>query len=718
MTRDHRPARTDAAQTRRTRLLRALPPAILIAAQLCLLGPVLIFATNPGEFTASSRDLVALWVLSAAVCAAVLAGLAAIAPRRGADVGVSTLLALGLCLWLQGNLLVSDYGLLDGRSIDFSTHAARGPLELALWLGMFATALVLRRFLASHALAICSVVLAAQLSGLLWTALTSPVAWSAKAPGAPPDEIYQFAAQRNALLIVLDAFQSDVFDEIVEADRERYDRSLAGFVFFADNAGAFPTTALSIPAMLSGALYENDVPMLEFALEKLREDSLARALSRSGWETDVISVIRQFVDPGADYTFQLSLAYVSAKTASRFTAAQLLDLSLFRHAPTLLKPAVYADRQWLLQRLVPDPELRFHATTGRRFVEDFVERMEVARNRPVFKMIHLGPPHPPVVVDSGCHYVGVVKTTRETYTEQARCALSLAERILDRLRALSIYDDALIVLASDHGLGLYPTRWSPGETAIHLPGLMAQALALLAVKPPGAQGPLRTSFHPTAIGDIPATVVHLLGLPGDFPGRSAFAPEAGTPRRRTYSTYRWRHEDWRARHLSALHRYGIDGPVLEGNSWRHLETVFAPGLTLEADRIDLGTPEARRHLGPTWGADERDPDTGTRFVRARGARSSVFLSLPPKRPIELVASLCSPYHRQSVSVLLDGVELGRWNLEPSAEFRDHVVQIPAVPERPPISELQFRFARRGLGGRNAGGRPLTVRFARLTLEGS
>ncbi len=46
------------------------------------------------------------------------------------------LVALGVTVWAQGNLMVGDYGVLNGQDIDWSGHDWRNRYELALWLGV------------------------------------------------------------------------------------------------------------------------------------------------------------------------------------------------------------------------------------------------------------------------------------------------------------------------------------------------------------------------------------------------------------------------------------------------------------------------------------------------------------------------------------------------------------------------------------------------------
>ncbi|NIO41950.1 MAG: hypothetical protein GTO41_18345, partial [Burkholderiales bacterium] len=59
----------------------------------------------------------------------------------------AVLAGLAVLVWLQGNILVWDYGVLDGRNIDWISGAWRGVLDIAIWCLVLGVALaVYERF--------------------------------------------------------------------------------------------------------------------------------------------------------------------------------------------------------------------------------------------------------------------------------------------------------------------------------------------------------------------------------------------------------------------------------------------------------------------------------------------------------------------------------------------------------------------------------------------
>ena len=93
----------------------------------------------------------------------------------------------------------------------------------------------------------------------------------------PSEAMFEVSRKQNAFHIVLDGFHSDVFSEILEAERPVMDREFSGFVFFEDHAGAFPTTMVSLPAMLTGTAYRQEQPLQKYIRDHFKNGSIFSA---------------------------------------------------------------------------------------------------------------------------------------------------------------------------------------------------------------------------------------------------------------------------------------------------------------------------------------------------------------------------------------------------------------------------------------------------------
>ena len=583
----------------RRRLWTATLPALLGPSQVLLFGPWTVYATNRAEFLAPFWILGVRWILLLAILGGLLAAVGLLLPPRAFRRYVAGLGAAGLLLWMQGNLLVADYGLLDGSGLDLAAHTWRVPLDVGLWVGVLAVALIFAVAVSRVAPTASALLLALQAAVLILPPLAPAEASPTPSDAAerwrvPPPEIFELSTDRNLIHIVLDTYPSNLFAAILDAERPAFDRGWSGFTFFRDHLGAFTGTRPSMPAMLTGIAWRNDVPIGSFVQ---RHPTVFHELGKQGYRLRLLAHgSRDFPSdrfPGAEsalgYIIPHPLGIYRDYTDS--ASAQLLDLALFRHAPHGAKASIYRDGRWFLQsRAARRREAAIgaprQALGDPAFLQEFARRIVAGDDEPLYTFLHMLTPHPPIVTDANCAYTGRrLRMTPVNFRAQARCALRAVESLLDRLRELDLYDRSAIVITSDHGTTLFPRRpnplaniQTPGGVSLHAVELFATPLLLL--KPFDAHGPVHTSHAPTAITDLPATLLDLAGLPNTFAtGTSALSLNTDTPRQRTFAYHSWVGQGPntpQSQRMDVLHLFSVDGRVTDPDAWRHRRAVFEP----------------------------------------------------------------------------------------------------------------------------------------------
>jgi hypothetical protein len=217
-----------------------------------------------------------------------------------------------------------------------------------------------------------------------------------------------------------------------------------------------------------------------------------------------------------------------------------------------------------------------HAT----FFSEFARRATLGTEEPVYTFIHLATPHPPTVTENDCGYQGRISLTPDSYRSQGRCALLLVQELLDRLRALDLYNSSVIILTSDHGWRVprLDSRLQGNRSpAGNLDVVALSATPLLAIKPADRTGPLELSYAPTAITDIPATIFDLVGLSNaSNQGRAAFKLDPEARRTRIYTHHSWTNADWSRRYFDKLHIFSIDGRFNDPASWHYQRAISGP----------------------------------------------------------------------------------------------------------------------------------------------
>ena len=217
-----------------------------------------------------------------------------------------------------------------------------------------------------------------------------------------PEKLFRFSATGNIIHIVLDGFQSDIFDEIV-SDSPRYREALQGFTFFKEATTTTPVTYLSVPSFISATTYQNHIPVWRFKQQALEGRNVAKVLADVGYQVDIASATNfplNFYQGGTYY--RIPQPFRGKKEAERWQAGFMLDLSLFRATPHFIKRVIYNQQAWLISSMILDLSgLEFKHFSGSEFLRHFTEKSSLGRDGRVYKYIHLITPHPPLVVDKG-----------------------------------------------------------------------------------------------------------------------------------------------------------------------------------------------------------------------------------------------------------------------------------------------------------------------------
>jgi hypothetical protein len=216
--------------------------------------------------------------------------------------------------------------------------------------------------------------------------------------------------------------------------------------------------------------------------------------------------------------------------------------------------------------------------SGSAVLLELSQRLITAVDEPVYKFIHVGIPHRPVTLTAECDYVEGMSRAREYYKGQTRCAVRRVVALLDRLRELGVYDSSLIVITSDHGIGYAPLNFvNDRQTpAGPLSIIAGKSKALLIVKAPGSQGPVRVSSAPTTISDVAATVLDAAGAPVSLPGEPALKLAESAQRLRGFGMYDWEDDGWKQPYFDALDVLELRGPAIDGNSWTLVDSLYPP----------------------------------------------------------------------------------------------------------------------------------------------
>ena len=554
---------------------------------LCGFATLTIYAGNTAEFVASFTAILIAYIpyMLLLICASGLIGI--VMTENGFSRYVAVLAALGLLFWIQGNVLVWDYGVLDGSPIDWLDRAWRGVFDLAVWSGVLLVAIsAYKRF--GRALlfgALATLLIQLVNVAVIVSGESVLTASSVEANIVGKEAINRFSKDSNIVHIVMDGFQSDIFAEILEDTSDHdFPKDLSGFTFYQDNLGVFPFTQLTIPALLSGELYRNEVPIDVFVKDTLRGKTILNTAYDAGYEVDIAAQIplRNVYSLGKHTNaYGITLAeHVSQADYVMNDSAKLLDLALFRVVPHFGKALVYRDELWVFRGMVrSEAYLQMHYFADLAFLSQLSESMTADRDVPVYKMFHLMLSHRPTVGNEKCEFDGRNPTDRRSVTHQARCGLLGVTSVLRKMKGLGIYDSSLIVLMADHGAWVPVDLENDASAAENT--RIAMSVPVLAIKPPNTLHPFRVSRAPTSIIDVPATIADIAEFGASFDGVSVLALPDDEARVRRHFAYPWGTNKQFPAYLLPIQEYEVDGSPFDTTAWRAGDRYLPEGKVAE-----------------------------------------------------------------------------------------------------------------------------------------
>lgn len=583
-------------QSRYDRFSTILMGVLFMLFSMLLYLPGAIYLSNLNEFSLRLLDLVLIFLPAAFVSVSFAAMIVWLSPKSARRHLVSLCFSLGLLFWLQGNIVVWHYGPLDGSDIQWELFSRNGLIDSAVWLIVLITALRWPKKFVDICRPAAVVIIVVQSIMLLYSAgVAQSVPDDASArnyvvDGGPK---YSFADDLNVILIVLDAFQSDVFFEII-SDSPEYADLFSGFTYFRDAVAGSNYTELAIPALLTGRMFDNSQLRDDFLREAFLTRGITTILKRdgyivdiypwSGWgnesiyfDSEIASNLRKI-----DRDLVTEPTYTEKKAKE---ALHLLDLSLFRVAPHFLKRYIHNDQKWLVTYvatyLLPEGVKQVVATDNQfeihTFVRNIPQNLATDRGQRVFKYYHLKGAHSPLTVSDDLEFTDeFFAFSRQSYVYQAKANLLSLDDFFEKLRQAGIYDNSLIMVLGDHGSGESADMYiePPGASRIpyHLDGTKrnfrrdkARAIPLVLIKRIGFEGSLEISNAPVSLMDVPATILSELGLVNRHDRSSMFEIEASAPRTRYHSAFEFSPN--KGGYVDDITVYRITGDSWVNDSW-------------------------------------------------------------------------------------------------------------------------------------------------------
>lgn len=584
----------------------------LFVLTLFFFSPARIYIGNFMEFSSSFHESMSFFLIASLALIAILSAAVLFLSRhqKTCRITVSILSAGALLMLFQGNIILWQYGVLDGKDIEWNTLVHYGIIDSALWIALMAFAILKADFVFRISRFMSLALLMVQLvsASLAW--ISMPKDQSFKRQESNADDLFLLSRNINVIILVLDTFQSDLFQEIVLEDPD-LKASFEGFTYFRNSLAGSDATSVSIPNMLTASNYDNTMPYLDFVKRSFLDNSLPKTLREYGFSVGLFPMFAYTV-----YSDLSGVAFASKRLrdwgAFLREQAFLADLALFRSLPHFVKKLIYNRQRWLLSYLVKRYQDADNATDASRrgeqeagsyrrkyseelenskklikqnrdagFINRMISQSGIIGNTNAFRFYHLNGIHLKLIMNENLEYEPS-KPNRAGMKRQGTGILKIVAIFLEQLKQMRVYDNSLIFVVGDHGSGLSDAsiNVSPYGIRFNTKGLYrgnfwsfkTAGIPLILAKRMKATGELRISDAPVSLSDIPQTVVEELGLEAEFPGESMFRVGEDEERERIYRAFVG--PQGNAEYLAPLYEYSVNGFSWDDTSWRETGNIY------------------------------------------------------------------------------------------------------------------------------------------------
>lgn len=351
---------------------------------------------------------------------------------------------------------------------------------------------------------------------------------SASAPTAERSSIFELSSTRNILVLSFDGLPGPAVQDVLDLRPDLRER-LRDFTFYRGAASSSSATSSSTATSLYGNRnYKNDYQTDEAMWYSAPEMLITNRLDQAGWRVSTYGAyaglfqtreraFHALVERPPPSTLTLLNAGLVRSLTRYFVINQPIrhDLDgLYAQALAGLTGSTTGAAIPFSAAHIPDWKVPLSGTGPD--VPAYIDRLQVVHRDPVAHFLHFPHTHHPVELDRDCRWAGQNKAWYDAHQdyegliEQTQCGLSQMADFVDKLKAVGVYDQSLIVLKSDHG---EPVSYNDPRTIEsfrirdHPMWGYGRYAPLLAIKDVGTSRPgPATDDHPVLLDDLARTL--------------------------------------------------------------------------------------------------------------------------------------------------------------------------------------------------------------------
>lgn len=369
----------------------------------------------------------------------------------------TTIWILSIAMYIQGNFIIADYGIMDGTQVDWSMYKKEGVISVTVFVVILVIGVILFLKLNKKALekvirmtSVCIILI--QMLTLATLMITNGGLRRPLEYVSTTNDEFNLSNDENFFILMLDTFDSNAMDEILnDENADDYRNILRDYTYYPDTLADYSYTDLAFPAILSGIRYVNDETYGSYLRRAYEESPLLNRLQDDGWYCGIYTT-SLFADDESSLKIDNCMKIRRTVSSHRRLAGFMYRLVGYRYLIQPLKKYCW---------FYPDDMKSELTDTGIEGVDTFnfnnfmfydgIDEMHTDMNDKSFHWYHLDGTHPPFDLTPNFTDSNANNWDESGIYDEARAMMVLIDKFDSKLRELGIYDNSTIIIMADHG---------------------------------------------------------------------------------------------------------------------------------------------------------------------------------------------------------------------------------------------------------------------------
>ncbi len=429
-----------------------------------LFAPIEMFLMIKEDTWFSASDIIGY--LAIFFIAAVVAGVVAdilmqrLIPKIWNRV-VFILFCLALAFYIQGNFIKSDYGVLNGKEIDWSLYRTDGYISIALFSVLLAVGIYLvirfdiekiRRV--ENIIAVCMVLLMAQtllVASIRYGGFDHKTETICTTKGE-----WDYSRNENFVIIVLDSFDSRMLESLLNSEHaEEIRTKLSDFVFCDNTVSLYAMTDYSLLQILTGKEYLCEKGYDEFCDDAYAGSFLLKELESRDYNVGIYAA--NAIASDTKYAKNWYRVRYGVDSHSKLLMYMYRFVG-FRYLPFHLKKFCW----FYPDEMEPLKVIHYMDDDGEEVSQipfdwanyifnDELKNIKSNEEKKCFYLYHLKGTHP--IRDYTRDFVH--SDEEVDFEEVAMGCIDMLGRYMEKLKQEGVYDNTTVLVMADHGESLY-----------------------------------------------------------------------------------------------------------------------------------------------------------------------------------------------------------------------------------------------------------------------